>query len=272
MSWGSHSRQLADLFAQTRAISDPDSPDRLALLREMRCRDDSETHRLVAERIQSDDPLDQVLALEVLGQFGFRRGRPWVEESLPVVISATDTSDPRVLCAAINALGLLADARALEVVLGFQDHEDAEVRREVALALPNVGGVPLSPAAVDGLLVLMEDPADKVRDWATFGLGVLSDADDATIRRALTERLDDPGGNTAGEALVGLARRGDRSILPRMFRLLEMPDAGNLVVEAAGELGDPELLPALERLKSLGWDQRDSRGPILDTAIEACSP
>ena len=40
--------------------------------------------------------------------------------------------------------------------------------------------------------------------------------------------------------------------------------------EAAGELADPRLIPALERLREAGWAASDPLGGILETAIGAC--
>jgi hypothetical protein len=55
----------------------------------------------------------------------------------------------------------------------------------------------------------MDYPSAKVRGWATFCLGSELDADGPAVREALLRRVDDPEGDAAGEALVGLARRGD---------------------------------------------------------------
>jgi HEAT repeat protein len=148
---------------------------------------------------------------------------------------------------------------------------DAGIRLEVAQALPSVLGDPPLPEAVEALTTLMADADEHVRDWATFGLGSLVDVDSDPIRQALQVRLDDPGGDTAGEALVGLARRGDPHAVARVLALLDGDDVGNLTVEAAGELADRSLLPSLERLKASGWAESDPRGWLLQEAIAACS-
>ena len=48
-----------------------------------------------------------------------------------------------------------------------------------------------------------------VRDWATFALGTLAEADAEELRDALAARLDDPDEDTRLEAVHGLAVRGD---------------------------------------------------------------
>ena len=111
---------------------------------------------------------------------------------------------------------------------------------------------------------------DEIRDWATLGVGSILDVDSAEIRDALARRLSDPGADTSGEAMVGPARRNDPRCFEFIDRALAAEDVGNLVVEAAAELGDPRLLPALEALDRAGWAVEDPRGQWLAKAIERC--
>jgi HEAT repeat protein len=175
-----------------------------------------------------------------------------------------------VLCAAITALGHVADPRGLAAVLRHVAHPDDEVRFAVAAALPAVAGDPPADAAVAALIRLSADPDPEIRDWATFGLGSQIEADGTPLRQALAARLGDPERDTAGEALLGLAKRRDPVALPILLSLLE-DSPGNLIVEAASALGSPAALPALGRLKAAGWQHDDPRPSVLDDAISACS-
>jgi HEAT repeat protein len=104
-------------------------------------------------------------------------------------------------------------------------------------------------------------------------LGTRAGNDSQEIRDAFVERLDDPGADTAGEAAVALSIWRDPRVLPMLKRVLATPDVGNLYVEAAAELGDPELLPLLRKLKTDGWQDHDEPRPyVLDQALEACAP
>ncbi len=127
-------------------------------------------------------------------------------------------------------------------------------------------------STVEALSRFTEDGDPGVRDWATFGLGVLLDVDSPAVRSVLRARVDDPEGDTAGEAIVALARRRDREVASVIAGLLEDPMVGNLIVEAAAELADPAFLPALRRLKAAGWELGDPRPDWLDLAITACQP
>ena len=109
-----------------------------------------------------------------------------------------------------------------------------------------------------------------VRDWATFGLGSQLDADSDAIRAALAARLHGQSGDAAGEALLGLVRRHDPRALSPLLSSLQT-DPGNLIVEAAAELGAREALPVLLQLKAQGWGD-DADRALLDQAIAACGP
>src|SRR5207253_9364544 len=66
------------------------------------------------------------------------------------------------------------------------EHENPDVRFAVACALGNFAD---DPRAAPVLMTLMHDVDDDVRDWATFGLGVLGDKDSPEIREVLLERM-----------------------------------------------------------------------------------
>jgi HEAT repeat protein len=140
----------------------------------------------------------------------------------------------------------------------------------VATSLSNCAGDPPNTRALDALITLTSDENSDVRDWATFGLGAQLDVDDEHIREALLARLDDPDGDTAGEAIFGLAARNDPRVIEEISHRLGQPDVGNLIVEVAAKMGDSRFLPFLRTLKGQGWDRTDPRGDWLDKAITAC--
>jgi HEAT repeat protein len=139
----------------------------------------------------------------------------------------------RPLKSAISALGHIGDSRAVPLIARFQSHPSEAIRFTVAFAL---GCFPNDPLSVRALLTLTADVDAGVRDWATFALGVLGDQDSPEIREALSDRLSDDDVDAREEALVGLSKRHDLYIVPRLIEALQESEISYRVVEAAHTL------------------------------------
>ncbi|WP_051711713.1 HEAT repeat domain-containing protein [Streptomyces sp. NRRL S-350] len=253
------------------ALLDLDGHDRWHVIGEFHLRTDRSAFEAARELARAGDVRERVIALDVLGRLGSDAGRPFSEEILPVVMEACADGRSRVVASAVAALSHLADPRSLPAVLAQAGHHDEDVRQAVAFTLPSVAGEPACPEAVAALVRLSRDRSDFVRDWATFGLGLESTGDCEQIRGALLERVGDAHADTAGEAFLGLARRGDRRMLAALGAALEARDPADILIEAAFESAAPELLPALRRLKQRETPGDDARTWTLDEAITACS-
>jgi HEAT repeat protein len=261
----------ADLVASALAIDDEDDHQYWDLVRELQRRGDASTFQVARDLCAQPSEPARVLGINILAQLGFSAGRPFLEETLPVAVQLADSAQsPRMLIAAISALGHLRDPRGLQHCIRYVKHPNADVRFEVAQSLPHVVDESTAEGVVSALVQLMVDSSSDVRDWATFGLGSLLEVDTTEVRDALFARLDDTDGDTAGEALVGLAMRKDPRAADHIIRQLARSDAGNLIVEAAARLGDSRCLPALYKLRENRWDADDPRGEWLAWAITAC--
>lgn len=254
-----------------RAGAAHDDDERASIVAVLHARTDRESFDAACALTRSGTAPERVLGLDVLGQIGYPAGRPYLEDTLPAVLACCSGDHPAVLAAAIMALGHLADPRGLPAVLAHVAHPSPDVRFAVAAALPLIAGDPPAAGAADALIRLSSDPDPEVRDWATMGLSEPFAADNVQLRDALAERLADPEGDIAGEALLGLAQRKDPRALAPLLAWLDGGGPGNLIVEAAAALGAPEALPALLRLKAAGWQDHDPRPWLLDDAILACS-
>ncbi|HEX6500837.1 MAG TPA: HEAT repeat domain-containing protein [Micromonosporaceae bacterium] len=170
---------------------------------------------------------------------------------------AADPGTPAAVLTA--ALMSCHDPAQLPVALHLTTHDDPQVRRAAAQALPHLTDEPAAEAVVDALVTLTTDPWDDVRDWACFALGTqLSEADGPRLRDALAARLSDPHDETRCEALVGLARRRDSRVLPVLLDRLADDNVLVLEVEAAGALGDARLYPlVLRHLADWSGDSAD---------------
>ena len=177
-------------------------------------------------------------------------------------IGRTDSETPH------EVWRILASDRVARILTVARDAE-ASNRRRLAISLSHFD---ISIADVRAtLLGLTADPDDGVRDWATFEvahLGTWLDPNDIEdVRAALWARVNETHGEIEDEALYGLAVRK----APGAFELLEERLRGRGVspylIDAAEELADPRLLPALRVLGE--WWKPEWVGR-LEAAIEAC--
>lgn len=226
--------------------------------------------------LSHDDPWHRQAAAWVLGQFGYRRGRPFGARVVPEVVRAARAEqDDDVRQDLVDALGKAEDAAWLDDLLTFAGDPAAGVRLAVAMSLPGMPyGEPLTERAVGALITLSADTDPRVRDWATFGLGSQTSQDSPAIRAALHARLDDEDPDAAAEALLGLARGGDPEALGRVRAAIDQPgsDVRLLALRAAGELADPGLMPSLRAL-ALAWDgDADEHTEAVAFAIARCDP
>lgn len=179
--------------------------------------------------------------LDVLAQIGRSADHPsnsFSDESFAVVSRTLQhEQEIRPLDSAIAALGHLDNPAGIPLIIQYSSHPDSEVRFSVAGAL---GSFANDPRSAECLLLLMKDADEEVRDWATFGLGVLGDLDSPEIRDALFQRLSDSYEDVRLEAMAGLGKRRDQRILPCLLAKLEQSDAAIPVIEAARDMLDME--------------------------------
>ena len=190
----------------------------------------------------SDDPLKRARGADVLAQIGRTTDNPsnnFPGESFSIVSTLVQLEkDPLPLGAAVHALGHIGNRLAVPLLVAHHLHPNVDVRFAVACALGNFAN---DSHAADSLLVLTRDVDEDVRDWATFGLGVLGDLDSEEIRDALCQRMSDPYRDVREESLVGLAKRKDQRALQVLIAELNQPEVSNAVLEAAAEfLGEQQ--------------------------------
>ncbi len=207
--------------------------------------------------------VERKLGADILGQLG-APNRTFPRECVRLLLEILETErEPRVLRAILTALGHLHRVEAIIPAVGFRSHVDASVRDAVVHAVMGFD----DPHALSALIELTRDEDPHVRDWATFALGTQVDVDTPPIRSALVERLSDDDDDARCEALVGLARRGDRRVVEPLKMALAAGSVWSLEIEAAALIGDPHLLPELVALRGCWDDDQEA----LEEAIRACS-
>jgi len=200
---------------------------------------------------ESECSLEQRIGCDVLAQLGGAE-RPFASNSYPLVASVLrKSSDPDTLTSAISALGWLGDLRGVDLVLPYLGHEDSDVRYWVTQSLTALHA---DQRSIDGLIRLTADSSVEVRDWATFGLGSLTDVDSPEVRDALVARLADDDAIVRGEALVGMAKRQDARVIEPLRQAFEEGTYGQRISDfardALDELRDFENYPQLMKWKT----------------------
>jgi HEAT repeat protein len=219
----------------------------------------------VARRLAaSRDPVERAVAAHVLG--ALVDGNPTHTDQAIGLLAGMlpDAGHPHLEWSIADALRLSSDVRAVEPLVALAGSASASTRRTVAMGLGAAMVDELPAAGVETLIRLSADPNPTVRDWATFALAEL-DENSPEVRSALWDRVADPHYNTRCEALAGLAARGVDAVADRVRAELESNHVGRLVVRAAADLGNPELLQPLLALREW-WDVDP---PLLERAIRA---
>lgn len=216
--------------------------------------------------VASADAIERVLGCNILGQLGW--GEPtFVEESVDLLIGRLGDENDRVIWSAAHSLGHRRSPRAIEPALMLVDHANEEVRLGIVSALSCHD----DRRATDALIKLSRDTDRDVRDWATFGLGSMCEADYLGLREALRARLADDDEEIRWEAMQGLASRKDGSVIPHIIAALEGDSVKAGFLEAAKTAADPTLLPALMKLHAgLRADDDGYWVGCLHEAIAAC--
>ena len=208
----------------------------------------------------------RVLGADILAQLGWTE-HLFQQEAVDLLIPLLSDNEPEVASAAGIALGHRNDKRAIAPALALCQHENADVRFGVVMALSRHD----DEKAIAGLIVLGRDADRNVRNWATFALAQLTDMDTPELRQSLMLRLTDKDAEIRGEALIGLARRGDLRVLEALEKELAGEFHGAWAIEAAGHLKLPRLRLWLKKLKSrLSTDDLAAFGDEIDQAMAAC--
>ncbi|WP_224276063.1 HEAT repeat domain-containing protein [Streptomyces sp. LS1784] len=246
--------------------ADQDSHAYWALVREAAEGESGETAlRCGLGLLDSADVLERQVGCDLVGNAAGAHESLRSEAATALMALAEAETEVRVLRSLVVGLGWAQDPRAVPVLVRLSEHEDADLRLQVASAIGSASsGLPDGPD-VRALIRLTEDQDPEVRNWAAFTLGVQLDQDTTAIRDALWKCTTDEYGEVREEGARGLARRHDLRAVPLIAQLLGSDDWSHLLtLDAAAILGVPELLPALDACE---FDACET-----DRAIAACDP
>ncbi len=211
---------------------------------------------------------ERQLGADILAQLGYGRATPFFDDSVTLLLAALHDSDANVVASAAYGLGHRRSPRAISPLLALLHHPCVEVRRGVVHGLSCHD----ERRATEGLRQLCGDADASVRDWASFGLAELCSLDYPELRQTLTGLLSDDNPEIRGQALIGLASRGDRSCIEALKTELVGSFNGIWAVQAAGHMAVPELVPSLLVCEGniLAEAQGDSFVDAIRRALSAC--
>jgi hypothetical protein len=210
----------------------------------------------VLQWADNDCPLMREMACFILGCSGYTDASETTTsvlypEGVPSLVWLLNDPAEDVRASAAHALGSHQVPSTLPALLRLASDPFAEVRYAVACTLGSFfeweeeESIRYKAEVEAMLLHLMNDEDEDVRDWATFGIHQ-GDHNTPASRERLWKALDDPNTNIRGEAAEGLAKFGDRSLIPRLQTLLgDLNELSPCYFLAAKELDDPILLPAV---------------------------
>ncbi len=127
-------------------------------------------------------------------------------------------------------------------LIEFKNSENNDVRYSLVSALSGIE----HPKAIETLIELSEDRYSSIRNWATFGIGTLSEENNDRIINALWKRTKDKHQETKLEAIIGLANRKEVAVKEQIISELKDGKYTTLLFDAIVELNDKEFIPYLE--------------------------
>ncbi|VEP16033.1 conserved hypothetical protein [Hyella patelloides LEGE 07179] len=225
------------------------------------------------ELCKSINENEKELGIYILGQLGIPQ-RTFPNECLEILLNLLKReSNTNILGAIGIALGHLGDRRAIQPLVKFKNHPDADVRYGVVSGLL----CQEDELAIDTLIELSQDEDSDIRNWATFGLGTQIDTDSLEVKKALWRRIQEEskatpiGHEIYGEALVGLAKRNEKKVIELILQEITSDSVSILCLEAAELISSHQLYPALFELKQL-WKKEKDRYFLthLEDAIQSC--
>lgn len=182
-----------------------------------------------------DESLDvRERAAKSLGKLG----KPEAEDAL--ISALSNNTDLSIVCAIIEALGHIGDARAVDPLLGFLTHKEPKIRECTAAAL----GKLRDSRAVDALIAALNDNEERVRWYAADSLGKIGNP---LCTDSLIKLLSDTSARVRESAVTALGQIGNQQAIESLIKALQ--DIDKRVAEQAAE--------SLVNIKIMNFDSMD---------------
>lgn len=240
------------------------------IVHELRTRGSDVELEICKQLVADGNVAKRILGADILGSLGYQEKSKYYDYAMQTLIKLLDDEHEQVISSAGYSLGHRAnsdDFSAIPKLIALANHSHFEVRNGILHGLM----AKEEANAIQTIIKLCDDEHPYIRDWAIFAIGSQIEADTPEIREVLHRKLDSNDFNERGEALVGLAERGDRSILPKLKKELEGGFEGSYALSACESLAEPSLISYLERIKKDEIHSMESYHiDCLDDAILVC--
>jgi HEAT repeat protein len=213
---------------------------------ELRKRATKDIYHQAFELAKSQSDKKIIIGIDVLAQLGFDpRIRQQKTINLYFDLLENNQND-KVLFALFFGISHNNEnltKKQVSKLIEFKDSKNNDVRYSLVSALSGIE----NQMALETLIELSEDKYSSIRNWATFGIGTLSEENNDRIINALWKRTKDKHQETKLEAIVGLANRNQVSVKENIIDELKNGEYGSLLFEAIETLKDKDFVPYLER-------------------------
>jgi hypothetical protein len=231
---------------------------------ELRKRATEEIYDQAYKLAKSENDKNKIIGIDVLSQLGFDP-RVRQQETINLYFELLENEqNNKVLFAIFFGISHnnenLTKNRVLKLI-EFKNFENNDVRYSLVSALSGIK----NPKAIETLIELSDDKFSSIRNWATFGIGTLSEENNDRIINALWKRTKDKHQETKLEAIVGLANRNGFKVKEQIIDELKKGEYGTLLFDAIETLKDKDFIPYLKsNLKSAEKDSEIKEKWITD--------
>ena len=217
---------------------------------ELRKRANEDIHNQAYNLAKSKYDKKKIIGIDVLAQLGFDP-RILQKKTITLYFELLENEQGddvlQALFYSISHNNEKLTKRQVLKLIEFKNHKNKDVRFSLVYALSGVDNL----KALDTLIELSEDKFSSIRNWATFGIGTLSEQTNEHIIKALWKRMQDKHQETKLEAIVGLANRNQVGVKKQIIQELKNGEYGTLLFEAIETLKDIDFIPYLKNnLKS----------------------
>ncbi|MFC3159023.1 hypothetical protein SAMN05443633_107182 [Chryseobacterium arachidis] len=132
-------------------------------------------------------------------------------------------STEKLVCTALFAIGhnnKHLQVKHLKALQQFQNSKSKDIRYALTFSLLGID----HQLAIKILIKLAQDRSQKVKDWATFGLGTQIETDNEEIRNILYKNCSSKDDQNKQEAIKGLLNRKDERVKEMIMQELKNED------------------------------------------------